>query len=102
MFFVFFFSSRRRHTRCALVTGVRTCALPISPIVGAIVGALLLPSLWWFLALAGFGWAFYAWRQKAGEYRKLKDAVRQRIDEVLADAKAEHGRVRIAREGEAA
>src|SRR3546814_6832694 len=28
-FLVFFFSSRRRHTRCALVTGVQTCALPI-------------------------------------------------------------------------
>ena len=27
---VFFFSSRRRHTRCADVTGVQTCALPIS------------------------------------------------------------------------
>src|SRR3546814_4946987 len=27
---VFLFSSRRRHTRCALVTGVQTCALPIS------------------------------------------------------------------------
>src|SRR3546814_17375174 len=26
----FYFSSRRRHTRCALVTGVQTCALPIS------------------------------------------------------------------------
>src|SRR3546814_4012974 len=30
MYFAFFFSSRRRHTRCALVTGVQTCALPIS------------------------------------------------------------------------
>src|SRR3546814_4042075 len=30
---LFFFSSRRRHTRCALVTGVQTCALPISLIV---------------------------------------------------------------------
>src|SRR3546814_8292256 len=32
MFFLvicFFFSSRRRHTRCALVTGVQTWALPI-------------------------------------------------------------------------
>src|SRR3546814_1504393 len=29
-FYVVFFSSRRRHTRCALVTGVQTCALPIS------------------------------------------------------------------------
>src|SRR3546814_6303584 len=27
----FFFSSRRRHTRCALMTGVQTCALPIWP-----------------------------------------------------------------------
>src|SRR3546814_2172377 len=31
----FFFSSRRRHTRCALVTGVQTCALPISSIASA-------------------------------------------------------------------
>src|SRR3546814_1025081 len=30
MLYFFFFSSRRRHTRCALVTGVQTCALPIS------------------------------------------------------------------------
>src|SRR3546814_14298567 len=29
MLILFFFSSRRRHTRCALVTGVQTCALPI-------------------------------------------------------------------------
>src|SRR3546814_10172962 len=29
MVFLFFFSCRRRHTRCALVTGVQTCALPI-------------------------------------------------------------------------
>src|SRR3546814_17966803 len=27
---MFCFSSRRRHTICALVTGVQTCALPIS------------------------------------------------------------------------
>src|SRR3546814_3770398 len=29
LFVFFFFSSRRRHTICALVTGVQTCALPI-------------------------------------------------------------------------
>src|SRR3546814_8224583 len=28
-----FFSSRRRHTRCALVTGVQTCALPIFGVI---------------------------------------------------------------------
>src|SRR3546814_1354438 len=32
LFVFFFFSSRRRHTSCALVTGVQTCALPISVI----------------------------------------------------------------------
>src|SRR3546814_2106218 len=35
MFGFFFFSSRRRHTRCALVTGVQTCALPICALPGA-------------------------------------------------------------------
>src|SRR3546814_17509465 len=30
---MFFVSSRRRHTRCALVTGVQTCALPISGVL---------------------------------------------------------------------
>src|SRR3546814_19970384 len=43
---LFFFSSRRRHTRCALVTGVQTCALPIYPVWDAIgtigIGALLI------------------------------------------------------------
>src|SRR3546814_2579237 len=34
---LFFFSSRRRHTRCALVTGVQTCALPILQETGAFV-----------------------------------------------------------------
>src|SRR3546814_8441390 len=33
----FFFSSRRRHTRCALVTGVQTCALPILPFAATIM-----------------------------------------------------------------
>src|SRR3546814_5888095 len=33
MLFGFFFSSRRRHTSCSLVTGVQTCALPISDLV---------------------------------------------------------------------
>src|SRR3546814_150391 len=33
----FFFSSRRRHTRCALVTGVQTCALPISAVIAQLL-----------------------------------------------------------------
>src|SRR3546814_8714206 len=37
---VFFFSRSRRHTRCALVTGVQTCALPI-----LMVGEFVLPEV---------------------------------------------------------
>src|SRR3546814_893857 len=37
----FFFSSRCRHTRCALVTGVQTCALPISYTFSASPGAFV-------------------------------------------------------------
>src|SRR3546814_1536873 len=45
----FFLSSRRRHTRVALVTGVQTCALPISITMMSVargVGAWFWPSLW--------------------------------------------------------
>src|SRR3546814_4660880 len=39
MLFLFvFFSSSRRHTRCALVTGVQTCALPIFPAEAVLSG----------------------------------------------------------------
>src|SRR3546814_5635734 len=50
--FFFFLSSRRRHTSCALVTGVQTCALPIC----------------FFLAFA------QAWRDKARD-----DAIKQQV-----------------------
>src|SRR3546814_7621503 len=36
----YFFSSRRRHTRCALVTGVQTCALPICEAINSIFRAV--------------------------------------------------------------
>src|SRR3546814_7631415 len=53
--YTFFFASRRRHTRCALVTGVQTCALPIyfdarDSIVGVGVG-------WWPALREGFALA---------------------------------------------
>src|SRR3546814_9936464 len=41
---LFFYSSRRRHTRCALVTGVQTCALPIS--ADNLPVAVLVPKAW--------------------------------------------------------
>src|SRR3546814_6619579 len=58
---LFFFSSRRRHTSCALVTGVQTCALPIyhgdqRPPVAVVfwtfrimvgLGLLMVLTAWW-------------------------------------------------------
>src|SRR3546814_17145961 len=43
---LFFFSSRRRHTRCALVTGVQTCALPISVNATRLLAADQEPGNW--------------------------------------------------------
>src|SRR3546814_9898354 len=57
----FFFSSRRRHTRCALVTGVQTCALPISiPLRRAGFGAV-----------QRFDQAEYAVLRAGGERRRI-------------------------------
>src|SRR3546814_1060400 len=50
----FFFSSRRRHTRCALVTGVQTCALPISSGTGQKCRRHAGP---------GFSWSWHVARQ---------------------------------------
>src|SRR5881628_1749319 len=53
----FFFSSRRRHTRCQSVTGVQTCALPILAGAGGRLHELLAEPLESRLgpAQAGFG-----------------------------------------------
>src|SRR3546814_3442455 len=48
-YWCFFVSSRRRHTRCALVTGVQTCALPIS------VGRAIDPYAVTIIVAAGIG-----------------------------------------------
>src|SRR3546814_1121672 len=59
---LFFFSSRRRHTRCALVTGVQTCALPLtSAQLAAPEGA------------AGIGYADSDVKDKLAENRSLLD-----------------------------
>src|SRR3546814_3147114 len=52
--FYLFFSSRRRHTRCALVTGVQTCALPIS--------AMLSEAKRFVCAALSGSWANSPWR----------------------------------------
>src|SRR3546814_5546383 len=47
----FFFSSRRRHTRCALVTGVQTCALPIGWLLHSLVAGGPLAGWTWLLVV---------------------------------------------------
>src|SRR3546814_4505199 len=53
VFLIFFFSSRSRHTSCALVTGVQTCALPIYPLAWQITFFMGLQSA---LAYCVLGW----------------------------------------------
>src|SRR3546814_20477717 len=60
---IFFFSSRRRHTTCALVTGVQTCALPIlrspadhRPLLRLLFAALLLNAILTFRNLWPTPW----------------------------------------------
>src|SRR3546814_4087973 len=73
----FFFSSRRRHTRCALVTGVQTCALPI---YGHIIAKIDIPASGFF-TVAAFSddgrqvvigdWAKCAWLWRLADHRVL-------------------------------
>src|SRR3546814_16794923 len=76
---VFLFASRSRHTRCALVTGVQTCALPIwAP--GRVAGTRIerLGKGWIFvhsLALSRFG------QQAAGVGKQAGGGMSERSDE---------------------
>src|SRR3546814_1748495 len=82
----FFFSSRRRHTRCALVTGVQTCALPIfTTVTGALFAGTLFALLAYveqtFPDLAGLAFvgiaaaAISLGRQRSEERRVGKECV---------------------------
>src|SRR3546814_1055765 len=74
---VFFFSSRRRHTRCALVTGVQTCALPI------FVGQSKLPD-------SPFGLADWSVKAHIDGDWKVKVATRIRSVDIIAVICGEH------------
>src|SRR3546814_12426318 len=74
LFLFFFFSSRRRHTRCALVTGVQTCALPISTLgeysfVGA--GAVVTGDVPDFALVVGVPARQIGWMSAYGERLEL-------------------------------
>src|SRR3546814_3946142 len=72
---MFFFSSRRRHTRCALVTGVQTCALPIS---FGLLGSEFIPQLdEQNLALASTRVPSVSLEQSLAMQRKVEEAVKK-------------------------
>src|SRR3546814_1311590 len=78
MHVLFFFSSRRRHTRCALVTGVQMFALPIS---SRFADRVFRRGLGFGIGPAGRDWTILlnAFAGSAG----LMDQHRSRIDELL-------------------
>src|SRR3546814_4678820 len=64
----FFFSSRRRHTRCALVTGVQTCALPIYHVSWVDIVTLHSQRIMGFVAKREIaGWPLVGWLASRGE-----------------------------------
>src|SRR3546814_487199 len=80
---VFFFSSRRRHTRCALVTGVQTCALPISS------DDTLSADAAYRLISQGTS---LLWRGDFQNARQLLQALARRIDKKQEGAKKKRGK----------
>src|SRR3546814_11029113 len=66
--FILFFSSRRRHTRCALVTGVQTCALPIYRLCSAMPSSKCWPRGDWPQR-----WAETTWTSRNTSWRSLHE-----------------------------
>src|SRR3546814_4929642 len=84
----FFFSSRRRHTRCALVTGVQTCALPISD-KGSLMSANI-AEMESRRAAAKMGGGQ---RRIDAQHAKGKLTARERLDVLLDEGRSEERRV---------
>src|SRR3546814_2897994 len=76
LYVVFFFSSRRRHTRCALVTGVQACALPIYPRVQR--QRTVPRSI--FVSVADWSFRESAPRRVRSEERRVGKSVSVRVD----------------------
>src|SRR3546814_20422740 len=92
----FFFSSRRRHTRCALVTGVQTCTLPILAVreaPGNQLAARSAAEVWPLLMLAvpGTAWSdefFGRWQEQLLKLEPAEPTARASIFLALLDAPA--------------
>src|SRR3546814_6964054 len=82
-----FLSSRRRHTRCALVTGVQTCALPIC--LSRIVADAGYRG---HNAPEGYKLKIYTSGQKRGVTQTIKRELKRRsaVEPVIGHLKADH------------
>src|SRR3546814_3852916 len=86
-----FFSSRRRHTRCALVTGVQTCALPICTPLNAIIGFSEVMKEEMFGPLGGDMYRTYA-----GDIHASGQMLLDLINDILDISKIEAGKAEVA------
>src|SRR3546814_8447620 len=97
MFYIccsFFFSSRRRHTRCALGTGVQTCALPIcfayyiivfvlDMVFGMVASVIVMAFSRWREFRADAGGARLAGRQKMIGAQIGRASCRERVSQYV-------------------
>src|SRR3546814_16757728 len=86
---LFFCSSRRRHTRCALVTGVQTCALPHIELAARILesgeAAFVLAQLFG-IGIVRAGQPRHAHRQEHEQRRQShRDEQEQEYRQILAE-----------------
>src|SRR3546814_19537426 len=86
-----FFSSRRRHTRCALVTGVQTCALPICTPLNAVIGFSEVMKEEMFGPLGGDMYRTYA-----GDIHASGQMLLDLINAILDISKIEDGKAEVA------
>src|SRR3546814_10895625 len=78
----FLFSSRRRHTICALVTGVQTCALPISS-----EWNLLKPAVQWTIDTGRADHCIDAVREWLGTSPELVETALDHVDHLVPVAR---------------
>src|SRR3546814_3112420 len=91
---MFVFSSRRRHTRCALVTGVQTCALPIWKTVkriavkGAFHGRTELPALYSDSTRPTYARHLASWKHHEPQLITIEPYSIEQLRQAFADADA--------------
>src|SRR3546814_16390975 len=87
---MFFFSSRRRHTICALVTGVQTCALPISLPPTPFLSFSAFASKGRTMDITGLRIALFS-----GNYNYVRDGANQALNQLVGYLLRQGAKVRV-------